>query len=106
MVYHGQSSTAKDYFLKLGYELGEGESIADWMIDISSGEVTPSSRSSVTQDVNRNNLADTKASTENSSAEDDGDDISYDDEANDNVQQPLIYQEIDKDLTAVSNRDR
>ena len=95
MVYHGQSSAAKDYFLKLGYELGEGESIADWMIDISSGELSPFPKSSVNQgDVNRNNLAGSKASLDKSSAKID-----------DNDQQPLI-EEISKDLIAASNRDR
>ena len=37
MVYHGPATEAKDYFFNLGYDLGQGESLADWMIDISSG---------------------------------------------------------------------
>ena len=37
MVYHGPTSQAKDYFYGLDYVLPPGESVADWLIDISSG---------------------------------------------------------------------
>ena len=37
MVYHGPTSGAKDYFYSLDYVLPPGESVADWLIDISSG---------------------------------------------------------------------
>ena len=43
MVYHGPATSAKDYFFNLGYSLGPGESLADWMIDISSGDLSQSS---------------------------------------------------------------
>lgn len=42
MVYHGPTSFAEDYFNKLHYNLPAGESIADWLIDISSGRLEPS----------------------------------------------------------------
>jgi ABC-2 type transporter len=32
---------AKDYFHSRGYQLPEGESVADWLIDISSGQLAP-----------------------------------------------------------------
>jgi len=45
MVYHGPVSTVKDYFTDLGYVQKEGETIADWMVDISNGELGPVPRS-------------------------------------------------------------
>lgn len=42
LVYHGATSTALDYFTNMHYELPEGESLADWLIDISSGELSQS----------------------------------------------------------------
>ena len=41
MVYHGKVDEAEDYFENLGFELPQGESIADWLIDISSGRLDP-----------------------------------------------------------------
>ncbi len=41
LVYHGPVDTAQDYFTNLNYELPQGESVADWLIDISSGELSP-----------------------------------------------------------------
>mmetsp|Transcript_34130 Transcript_34130/g.49529 ORF Transcript_34130/g.49529 Transcript_34130/m.49529 type:complete len:875 (-) Transcript_34130:267-2891(-) len=41
MVYHGDVFASKVYFSELGYVLPDGENIADWMIDISSGELKP-----------------------------------------------------------------
>ena len=41
MVYHGDISSVLDYFELRGYHLPEGESLADWMIDISSGRLSP-----------------------------------------------------------------
>jgi hypothetical protein len=41
MVYHGPTRSANDYFFNLGYVLPEGESVADWLIDISSGGTEP-----------------------------------------------------------------
>jgi hypothetical protein len=41
MVYHGPTSSANDYFFNLGYVLPQGESVADWLIDISSGGTEP-----------------------------------------------------------------
>ena len=41
MCYTGPAANAKSYFQGKGYELPEGESVADWLIDISSGALTP-----------------------------------------------------------------
>ena len=46
MVYHGPVDEAEKYFNKLNYELPAGESIADWLIDISSGSLEPTTSSS------------------------------------------------------------
>ena len=40
-VYHGPRDVAVQYFNSLHYKLPEGESVADWLIDISSGRVEP-----------------------------------------------------------------
>ena len=37
MVYHGPVDDALTYFSELGYQLPPGESVADWLIDISTG---------------------------------------------------------------------
>jgi hypothetical protein len=39
MVYHGPTSQAYDYFHHLDYILPIGESVSDWLIDISSGRL-------------------------------------------------------------------
>jgi hypothetical protein len=39
MVYHGPTENATSYFNSLHYTLPEGESVADWLIDISSGRL-------------------------------------------------------------------
>ena len=41
MCYTGPAANAKSYFQSKGYELPEGESVADWLIDISSGQLAP-----------------------------------------------------------------
>lgn len=41
MCFHGPTKNAKDYFESRGYQLPEGESVADWLIDISSGQLAP-----------------------------------------------------------------
>jgi energy-coupling factor transporter ATP-binding protein EcfA2 len=41
MVYHGDVKKAEPYFTKLDYTLPPGESVADWLIDISSGRLAP-----------------------------------------------------------------
>lgn len=41
MVYHGPVDKAAQYFNRLNYNLPEGESVADWLIDISSGRLEP-----------------------------------------------------------------
>lgn len=41
-VYHGPISAAETYFSNLNYNLPPGESVADWLIDISSGRLEPS----------------------------------------------------------------
>jgi len=39
MVYHGRVDEAEEYFDKLGFQLPLGESVADWFIDISTGQL-------------------------------------------------------------------
>ena len=39
MVYHGPTDQAFDYCANLGYVLPPGESVADWLIDISTGRI-------------------------------------------------------------------
>lgn len=39
MVYHGPVDESLTYFSSLGYQLPAGESVADWLIDISTGRV-------------------------------------------------------------------
>ena len=41
MVYHGPTGGAEDYFGTLHYKLPPGESVADWLIDISCGRLAP-----------------------------------------------------------------
>lgn len=43
MVFHGKVTDAQDYFSALSkpYYLPAGESVADWLIDVSSGRLTP-----------------------------------------------------------------
>lgn len=43
IVYHGLTREAAEYFKDLGYKLPEGESIADYLIDVSSGRLEPES---------------------------------------------------------------
>jgi hypothetical protein len=43
MVYHGRTKDAESYFARLNYFLPSGESMADWLIDISSGRLEPES---------------------------------------------------------------
>lgn len=38
-VYHGPATKCREYFEKMGYQLKEGESQADWFLDISSGDI-------------------------------------------------------------------
>lgn len=46
MVYHGPTREAEAYFTKLNYKLPPGESIADWLIDISSGRLGATTKDS------------------------------------------------------------
>jgi ABC-type multidrug transport system ATPase subunit len=41
MVYTGPTENAETYFGRLNYSLPQGESVADWLIDISSGRLEP-----------------------------------------------------------------
>ena len=50
MVYHGPTRDAQTYFTNLGYKLPEGESVADWLIDISSGQLLRNPKNSNTED--------------------------------------------------------
>lgn len=93
-MYHGPSRVAKDYFINLGYELGEGESIADWLIDISSGELGPTS---IRMD---DDVRSEEAAIDNDS------DISYDEEPIEAVFQPLINENMNEDLKVEANRER
>lgn len=40
-MYHGPTKEARYYFARANYDLPEGESLADWLIDISSGDLDP-----------------------------------------------------------------
>ena len=40
-MYHGPASRAEEYFNSQDFSVGPGESLADWLIDISSGYVRP-----------------------------------------------------------------
>ena len=44
MVYHGPTDSTLEYFSSLRYTLPPGESVADWLIDISTGRLEPDSR--------------------------------------------------------------
>lgn len=39
LIYHGPTLGAEPYFTALKYQLPKGESVADWLIDISSGRL-------------------------------------------------------------------
>ena len=52
LVYHGPVSKCEKYFKMLKYDLPAGESIADWLIDISSGDLAPSTNDRVENGVN------------------------------------------------------
>ena len=47
MVYHGPTDGAEPYFGTLNYKIPKGESVADWLIDISSGRLEPTVTSSL-----------------------------------------------------------
>lgn len=46
MVYNGETNEVVDYFGKYRYELPVGENVADYIIDVISGDVSPKVRSS------------------------------------------------------------
>jgi ABC-2 type transporter len=52
MVYHGPVSESEQYFARLQepYRLPAGESIADWLIDVSSGRLEPEKNESIDSD--------------------------------------------------------
>ena len=56
MVYHGPVDKAEEYFTNLGFMMPRGESIADWLIDISSGQIASSTglRASIFTEENSN----------------------------------------------------
>ena len=41
IMYHGPASRAEDYFNSQDFSVDPGESLADWLIDISSGSIRP-----------------------------------------------------------------
>lgn len=47
VVYQGPTKDALQYFTEAKYTLPEGESLADWLIDISSGDLDPSVKKNV-----------------------------------------------------------
>lgn len=51
LVYHGPVRRSEKYFNMLNYHLPAGESIADWLIDISSGDMAPSAPKGMCQEV-------------------------------------------------------
>jgi len=71
MMYHGTTQGAEPYFDRLNYKLPKGESVADWLIDISSGRLEPDNKVSVNK-VESLNLLEEKASHDNASHENNG----------------------------------
>jgi hypothetical protein len=57
-VYHGPTDSASTYFQDLFYNLPAGESVADWLIDISSGRLEPEVDVAANKDQERQNDAD------------------------------------------------
>lgn len=51
LVYHGPVDRSERYFNVLGYHLPPGESIADWLIDISSGDLGPKAVDDIEKEV-------------------------------------------------------
>jgi hypothetical protein len=51
MVYHGPTGNALSYFRGLNYSLPPGESVADWLIDISCGRFEPDNQVATTRKV-------------------------------------------------------
>lgn len=49
MVYHGPTGKALSYFQGLNYSLPPGESVADWLIDISCGRFEPDNKVATTR---------------------------------------------------------
>lgn len=45
LIYHGPTAGAEPYFGTLNYALPKGESVADWLIDISSGRLESNTES-------------------------------------------------------------
>ena len=50
MMYHGPTEGAEPYFGHLDYKLPKGESVADWLIDISSGRLEPENTVAITRE--------------------------------------------------------
>jgi hypothetical protein len=78
MVYHGPTTQATSYFKRLNYSLPEGESVADWLIDISSGRLEPENqvaKSRKSEKAQRNRQTNT-AATASRNLDDDVDDSS------------------------------
>lgn len=46
-VYHGPAANARSYFENLGFQMKEGESQADWFLDISSGDIETSDNTDI-----------------------------------------------------------
>mmetsp|Transcript_17412 Transcript_17412/g.40037 ORF Transcript_17412/g.40037 Transcript_17412/m.40037 type:complete len:1463 (+) Transcript_17412:134-4522(+) len=58
MMYHGPTEGAEPYFGRLNYKLPKGESVADWLIDISSGRLEPKNPVALKKDRTMNVLID------------------------------------------------
>lgn len=104
MVYHGPATSAKDYFFNLGYSLGQGESLADWIIDISSGELSLSSEhlggesKSVSAPVGGPQVNDTVTEAKNYEAQDNDNETEYSVPSDSNAVKPMkVANETDED---------
>ena len=102
MVYHGPVTSAKDYFFKLGYSIDEGESLADWMMDISSGELSPSSE-------DESKSMSTPVENSEGYIDESTEKIADNDEGGSVLEVPLLSAQHDTDLqsaTPAENRER
>mmetsp|Transcript_31805 Transcript_31805/g.77040 ORF Transcript_31805/g.77040 Transcript_31805/m.77040 type:complete len:1246 (-) Transcript_31805:208-3945(-) len=70
-VYSGPAKGAYDYFVGLDYVLPAGEALADWLIDISAGQIHPDPKVAATKDQEKD---------DNDDGDDDDDDDDEDDE--------------------------
>ncbi|VEU38252.1 unnamed protein product [Pseudo-nitzschia multistriata] len=60
IMYHGPTEGAEPYFDRLNYKLPKGESVSDWLIDISSGRLEPENNISLTKGESKKKGKDSK----------------------------------------------